>query len=40
MATKRTRDEKLKLIVDYEVRDLSKTEWCNANSISISTFAG
>ena len=39
MATRRTKDEKLKLIADYEESSLSMTEWCTANSISKSTFA-
>ena len=40
MATRRTKEEKLKLIADYEVSGLSMSEWCIANSISKSTFAG
>ena len=40
MATRRTKEEKLKLIADYEASSLSMTEWCTANSISKSTFAG
>ena len=40
MATRRTKEEKLKLIADYEASGLSMIEWCNANSISKSTFAG
>ena len=40
MTTRKTKDEKLKLIADYEARSLSMTEWCTANSISKSTFAG
>ena len=40
MAIRRTKDEKLKLIADYEASSLSMTEWCTANSISKSTFAG
>ena len=40
MAIRRTKDEKLKLIADYEASSLYMTEWCTANSISKSTFAG
>ena len=40
MATRRTKEEKLKLIADYEASDLSMAEWCNANGISKSTLAG
>ena len=40
MATRRTKEEKLKLIADYEASGLSMTEWCTANNISKSTFAG
>ena len=40
MATRRTKEEKLKLISDYEASGLSMIEWCNANGISKSTFAG
>ena len=40
MTTRKTKDEKLKLIADYEASSLSMTEWCTANSISKSTFAG
>ena len=39
MATRRTKDEKLKLIADYEMSGLSMTEWCKVNGISKSTFA-
>ena len=39
MATRRTKEEKLKLIADYEASGLSKTEWCNANGIPTSTFS-
>ena len=40
MATRRTKEEKLKLIADYETSGLSMTEWCTANSIAKSTFSG
>ncbi|MEF2920311.1 MAG: hypothetical protein U0O22_07610 [Acutalibacteraceae bacterium] len=40
MATRRTKEEKLKLIADYETCGLSMSEWCTANSISKSTFSG
>lgn len=40
MATRRTKEEKLKLISDYEASGLSMSEWCNANGISKSTYAG
>ena len=40
MATRRTKDEKLKLIADYEESGLSLSEWCATNGISKSTFAG
>ena len=40
MATRRTKDEKLKLIADYEASGLSMSEWCTTNSISKSTFVG
>lgn len=40
MTTRRTKEEKLKLIANYEASGLSKLEWCNANGISKSTFAG
>ncbi|MEE1282421.1 MAG: hypothetical protein UHK60_09260 [Acutalibacteraceae bacterium] len=40
MATRRTKDEKLKLIANYETSGLSMIEWCNANGISKSTFSG
>ena len=40
MATRRTKEEKLKLIADYEASGLSMSEWCNTNGISKSTFAG
>ena len=40
MATRRTKDEKLKLIADYETSGLSLSEWCATNGISKSTFAG
>ncbi|MEE1281184.1 MAG: hypothetical protein UHK60_02875 [Acutalibacteraceae bacterium] len=39
MAIRRTKDEKLKLIADYEASGLSLSEWCTANSISKSTFS-
>ena len=40
MATRRTKEEKLKLISDYEASGLSLSEWCATNGISKSTFAG
>ena len=40
MATRRTKEEKLKLISDYEASGLSMIEWCNTNGISKSTFSG
>ena len=40
MATRRTKEEKLKLIADYETSGLSLSEWCATNGISKSTFAG
>ena len=40
MAIRRTKDEKLKLIADYEASGLSLSEWCATNGISKSTFAG
>ena len=40
MATRRTKEEKLKLIADYEASGLSMSEWCIGNSISKLTFAG
>ena len=40
MATRRTKEEKLKLIADYEASGLSLSEWCATNDISKSTFAG
>ena len=40
MATRRTKEEKLKLIADYEESGLSLSEWCATNGISKSTFAG
>ncbi|MEE1077248.1 MAG: hypothetical protein UHY68_08335, partial [Acutalibacteraceae bacterium] len=40
MATRRTKEEKLKLIADYEASGLSLSEWCATNGISKSTFAG
>ena len=40
MATRRTKEEKLKLIADYEASSLSLSEWCGTNGISKSTFAG
>ena len=40
MATRRTKEEKLKLISAYEASDLPMIEWCNANGISKSTFLG
>ena len=40
MATRRTKEEKLKLIADYEASNLSLSEWCATNGISKSTFAG
>ena len=39
MATRRTKEEKLKLIADYEMSGLSMAGWCKANDISKSTFA-
>ena len=39
MATRRTKEEKLKLIADYEASGLSLSEWCATNGISKSTFA-
>lgn len=39
MVTKRTKDEKLKLISDYQACGLSKVVWCNANSILLSGLA-
>ena len=39
MATRRTKEEKLKLIADYEASGLFKEEWCYSNGISKSTFA-
>lgn len=38
MTTKRTKEEKLKLISSYEASGLSKGAWCKANGILISTF--
>ena len=40
MATRRTKEEKLKLIADYEESSLSLSEWCATNGISKSTFSG
>ena len=40
MATRRTKEEKLKLIADYEASSLSLSEWCGTNGISKSTFSG
>ena len=40
MATRRTKEEKLKLIADYEASGLSLSEWCAINGISKSTFLG
>ena len=40
MATRRTKEEKLKLIADYEASGLSMSEWCVSNGISKSTFSG
>jgi hypothetical protein len=40
MVTRKTNDEKLRLISDHEASGLSKVEWCTANGISTSTFAG
>lgn len=40
MSTRKTKEEKLKLIADYEASGLSMSEWCIGNSISKSTFAG
>ena len=40
MATRRTKEEKLKLIADYEASGLSISKWCTANNISKSTFSG
>jgi transposase-like protein len=40
MATRRTKEEKLKSIADYETSGLSLSEWCATNGISKSTFAG
>ena len=40
MATRRTKEEKIKLIADYETSGLSLSEWCATNGISKSTFAG
>ncbi|MEE1076128.1 MAG: hypothetical protein UHY68_02555, partial [Acutalibacteraceae bacterium] len=40
MATRRTKEEKLKSIADYETSALSLSEWCATNGISKSTFAG
>ena len=40
MATRRTKEEKLKLIADYETSGLSLSEWCATNGISKSTFSG
>ena len=40
MATRKTKEEKLKLISDYKASGLSMIEWCNANGISKSTFTG
>ena len=40
MATRRTKEEKLKLISDYEASGLSLSEWCTTNGISKSTFSG
>ncbi|MEE0858329.1 MAG: hypothetical protein U0M12_02540 [Acutalibacteraceae bacterium] len=40
MAIRRTKEEKLKLIADYEASGLSLSEWCTTKSISKSTFAG
>lgn len=36
MATRRTNEEKLKLISDYEASGLSMTEYCNVNYSSQS----
>ena len=40
MATRRTKEDKSRLISDYEASGLSMIEWCNANGISKSTFSG
>ncbi|MEE1282605.1 MAG: hypothetical protein UHK60_10225 [Acutalibacteraceae bacterium] len=40
MATRRTKEEKLKLIADYEASGLLMSEWYTGNSISKLTFVG
>ena len=40
MATRITKEEKLKSIADYETSGLSLSEWYATNGISKSTFAG
>ena len=36
---RKTKNKKLKLIVDYEASGLSMSEQCNGNAISTSAFA-
>ena len=38
MAIRKAKEEKLKLIADYEASGLSMSEQCNTNGILISTF--
>ncbi len=40
MATRKTKEENLKLIADYEASGLSMSERYNTNGIAMSTFAG
>lgn len=40
MKTRKTKEEKFKLIADYKASGLSMTKWCEANGIPTSTLAG
>lgn len=40
MSTRKTKEEKERLIADYKASGLSMTKWCKANGIAVSSLAG
>lgn len=40
MRTRKTKEEKFRLIADYKASGLSMAKWCDANGIPASTLAG
>lgn len=40
MSTRKTKEEKERLIADYKASGLSMGKWCSAHNIAVSTFSG